>query len=426
VRAIGWIVFSPDSKMLAILHSITEVRMVAPATGREYARLPTAGGPYCFSPDGSQLVTYAGRDGDFHVWDLRMIRHQLAAMELDWDLPPYPPPAHSGESKPLRVEVLAGEPLPPSKELDAEAFFERGIFRSSLRHASKAQEDFKRALMLDPQVKSRFDMRDDGSEADAIALVALGQACEELGRLEEAVATYQEVLRLRPKLAQAHDRLSSVAWQFVASSDSNACNPRAIELVKLLIAQDARVEPLAGCAPMLILVDDLRTYRELCDDLVNRHETTAEPRTAYLVARICALAPHGMPDAAKVVQMADRAVRAVAAPHYLHTLGLAHYRAGQFDAAIQQLHKSIDGNWSANAANWLVLAMAHQRLGHAAEAQKWFDRAVDWIDNPSPGLRSLHRHDVLACLVLRREAKTLLDAGPPVVAEDQEEPNKTK
>jgi tetratricopeptide (TPR) repeat protein len=120
------------------------------------------------------------------------------------------------------------------------------------------------------------------------------------------------------------------------------------------------------------------------------------------------------------VQLAERAVRAQRASHYLHTLGLAHYRAGQFDKAIEQLHHSLKGNWKAHAANWLVLAMAHQRLGHADEARNWFDMAVQWIDDTDlgalrdavDGLRSLHPHDSLACMVLRREAETLLGLQP--------------
>jgi hypothetical protein len=108
----AWIVFSPDGRVLAILRSASEMQLVDPATGREFARLPAAGRPYCFSPDGSHLVTDAGRDGAFQVWDLRLIRRQLREMDLDWNLPPYPPPATG--AKPLRVRVLTAERPPPS------------------------------------------------------------------------------------------------------------------------------------------------------------------------------------------------------------------------------------------------------------------------------------------------------------------------
>jgi hypothetical protein len=40
-----------------------------------------------------------------HVWDLRLIRQRLAAMGLDWDLPPYEPAAQPA-APPLKVEVV--------------------------------------------------------------------------------------------------------------------------------------------------------------------------------------------------------------------------------------------------------------------------------------------------------------------------------
>jgi serine/threonine protein kinase/WD40 repeat protein len=118
----GWIVFAPEGKMVALLHSVSEVRLVDPETGREFARLPAGGTPYCFSPDGSLLVTNAGRDGAMHVWDLRLIRRQLQDMDLDWDLPPLPPASPEG-TKPFRLTMLPGEQPPPSNELRAKAQF---------------------------------------------------------------------------------------------------------------------------------------------------------------------------------------------------------------------------------------------------------------------------------------------------------------
>jgi WD40 repeat protein len=104
-KTIGWIAFSPDGKMVALLNDTREVRLVDPATGRAFAHLPTTGAPCCFSADGSKLFTFTARDGAFQVWDLRLIRRQLRQMDLDWDLPPFPPP-RNGTATPLRVEVL--------------------------------------------------------------------------------------------------------------------------------------------------------------------------------------------------------------------------------------------------------------------------------------------------------------------------------
>ena len=42
-----------------------------------------------FSPDGDRLAVATNGD-HVQLWDLRLIRQQLAAMGLDWDQPPDP------------------------------------------------------------------------------------------------------------------------------------------------------------------------------------------------------------------------------------------------------------------------------------------------------------------------------------------------
>jgi len=149
-RSIGWIAFASDSKMLAVLHGVSDVQLVDPTTGREFARLPGTGSPYCFSSDGSQLVTHGGREGAIQVWDLRLIRKQLQELDLDWDLPPYPPPSVETTTR-LRMQVLPAKPLPPAADLDAQAYQERGLLYVQMRLYPEAVDDFKRAGKLAPR-----------------------------------------------------------------------------------------------------------------------------------------------------------------------------------------------------------------------------------------------------------------------------------
>ena len=105
--------FSPDSKVLAVETGRGMIRLVDPETTREYARLEDPhqdrAGWIGFSPDGTQLVATNGESQSIHVWDLRAIRRQLADIGLDWNQPPYPPPAVSREAIPLQVTVDLGE-----------------------------------------------------------------------------------------------------------------------------------------------------------------------------------------------------------------------------------------------------------------------------------------------------------------------------
>ena len=68
------------------------------------------------SPDGRRALTgcWQSPDNLVHLWDLRRIRHRLAAIKLDWDLPPLPPP-QGDAGLPLRVDVELGD-LAPVRE----------------------------------------------------------------------------------------------------------------------------------------------------------------------------------------------------------------------------------------------------------------------------------------------------------------------
>jgi WD40 repeat protein len=85
--------FSADSSVLALTPSRDSVRLVEAATGRELATLeaPEANDIHhlSFSPDASQLaVVY--KYGPIQIWNLRLIRSELAGMKLDWDAPAIP------------------------------------------------------------------------------------------------------------------------------------------------------------------------------------------------------------------------------------------------------------------------------------------------------------------------------------------------
>jgi serine/threonine protein kinase/Tfp pilus assembly protein PilF len=123
------------------------------------------------------------------------------------------------------------------------------------------------------------------------------------------------------------------------------------------------------------------------------------------------LATHPDPrlrDPALAVQLAQKALAKAAKDGNLwNTLGVAHYRQGNWKEAIQALSKSIDLTGGGSSADFFFLAMAHWQLGEKDQARQWYDRAVEWMDQNKPDDQELKR--------FRAEAEALLgiDKPPP-------------
>ena len=94
-RTGAFIVFSPDGSLTALVAGLRGVRLVDSRLGRELAVLDTESQyPLCFSSDGTRLVT-GDVTGPTWLWELSLIRRQLAAMQLDWAAGP----SSSGQSQ---------------------------------------------------------------------------------------------------------------------------------------------------------------------------------------------------------------------------------------------------------------------------------------------------------------------------------------
>jgi serine/threonine protein kinase/WD40 repeat protein/tetratricopeptide (TPR) repeat protein len=353
----GWIVFAPDSTVVALLHSVSEVRLVDPATGHEFARLPTGGTPYCFSPDGSQLVTYAGRGGALHVWDLRLIRRQLKDMDLDWDLPSYaPPPAENAQ--PLRLTVVAGERPPPSDELCARAHLERGLLYLGLRKYPPAWVNFVRADTLDPrrppweEVVLACSRALERNPEDPNAYDARAGAHRRLGRWEAALDDYAQALKRAPRHP---DFLAHRGWTYLHAGQKDRA------------AEDFRKAGEASAGHANWLAWTLAT---------SPNEQDRDPGLA--------------------VELAKEAVRqAPGVASYWNTLGVAHYRLGEWEAAVRALEQSerLEPG-KLFGVNGFFLALCYHRLGDPVKARDYYDRAVRWYQANEAELQAEQRQEL--------------------------------
>jgi tetratricopeptide (TPR) repeat protein len=87
-----------------------------------------------------------------------------------------------------------------------------------------------------------------------------------------------------------------------------------------------------------------------------------------------------------------------------NTFGVARYRVGRWQSAIDALMKAEaltpDTYFAHNA---FFLAMSHWQLGDRATARDWFDRAVAWCEKNSPNDEELLRFRAEAVELISRE-----------------------
>jgi tetratricopeptide (TPR) repeat protein len=155
------------------------------------------------------------------------------------------------------------------------------------------------------------------------------------------------------------------------------------------LAQAAHLqEPVTGNRWFLLAltrayVGDVAGYRAAfsrMDELLQG--ATVNHFTMELV-RAGALAPDSAADPARLVDMAQAIVAVEPRVHwFLYALGAAHYRARQYEQAIERLHESleVDPGWSGRAINYPFLAMAYYRLGRHDDARSALDAAQAAID----------------------------------------------
>jgi tetratricopeptide (TPR) repeat protein/serine/threonine protein kinase len=337
----------------------------------------------------------------------------------------------------------------------------------------EAIAEYQKAIELNPKL--------------AYAHYKLGVALRGTRRVDEAIAAFEEVIRLKPDFTDAHFRLASALagakqWDRSASVYAAALKRfgtqlrpgpwyeaiRSHEVFTRLTAQQpddrlarimrarlhvlerdwkraaadyarlyeslASVDPakllpeggddLFGYGCLLLLLGDRPGYEQFCKKWADR--VGDSPAWGFNVARAWGVSARPVVPAQQIVERAEKTLQAGRAPWNLHVLSLAHYRNGEFDRAIERALDSNGGNWSgsAKALNWLVLAMAHSRRGHAADARKSLEQALELAGGASPeqppGVEwpNMAPPDFVQFELLRREAEELINP------ESKEKPDK--
>jgi tetratricopeptide (TPR) repeat protein len=158
--------------------------------------------------------------------------------------------------------------------------------------------------------------------------------------------------------------------------------------------------------------------RRACEDLLKRFGKSTDPAQAKTVVWYCVLAPDAVADHEALVRLAEAAL----AGHpetgkersdVLKALGAALFRAGRFEEAIRRLDESVQTrDEEGDPKGFAFLALAHHRLGHRDEAQRWLDKLVASL--PKEGFE--FSWDDVVIRILHREAESLILGSRPAAS----------
>jgi serine/threonine protein kinase len=225
---------------------------------------------------------------------------------------------------------------------------------------------------------------------------------------------FPTMARFREDAAHAHEYLAEILTRIGRPRESEPTRRRAAELWEALAADFPATPsyPESAANARLVLARTLlavgRTAGAAAEARRAATSGSAGPDVKNNVAWFFATRPDfGADDYALAVRLAKAA--AASRPtdrNFWNTLGAAHYRAGHWAEARSALEEGLrhaDGD----AWDWLLLALAHWRLGDRDQARRWHDRATAAMDGPNKPAadEDLRR--------FRAEADELIGRTPP-------------
>jgi WD40 repeat protein/serine/threonine protein kinase/tetratricopeptide (TPR) repeat protein len=391
----GAVALSPDGSLLAHDDYLnrnpiegssvanTRIRLRRAADGTELLDLPADTLlVWClaFSPDGKYLA--AGGQGDFYIWELDggRLLHRIK-FETGWYRTAFSP-----DSRRLacvdreQVKVLD---VPTGKEILA------------LNGAPPRPGDggFNPVVAWSPDGRWLAASNWDGSvslwegsePADSRETAPLEQVPQDrIYRWRvlqaEAAANNSEALfhleRLRAAEPPDVDSLSRRArLEYRRGNWDRAAN----DYRQAFVAFEEDVESTwLFYARVLLKRGEREEYQKLCARALVHFDKFKDRYPTETLGRILALGPKADCDPEVLARFQKRFdVSRPPGGGRLFTLGLIDYRAGRFEQAVKQLEECARLDPQYGGITYPALALAHHGLGHAREAERWYQKAFD-------------------------------------------------
>ena len=230
--------------------------------------------------------------------------------------------------------------------------------------------------------------------------------CRELAQWDEL---FDHVVQIRPDdtslwIGRAESRIQHSQWKEALADLAKVIKDRPIH------------DDTFEYACLLNWLGDSKAYEQFSRELAARSGQPQNEYAAYIMARVCLLQGDTPIAPQQILGWIQNGGFNEAAAYRLHVLGLAYYRTGDYQTAIQYLDKSNASPWTdpARSMNWMVLAMAYHQLHNVEQREECLKTARKFIALAEPkqpgGPVDLFAPDWVEYQVLSREMDELLKA----------------
>lgn len=381
---------TPDGKMAILIMPSTNdtFRLVEVATGRELARLQSpeqSVGISELTPDGNQIVFQS--DYRVCIWDLRRVRQRLADIGLDWTT--------TQESSALGdvPEVKAKNAIAsPSTGTLTVKLVGMDLLKNRAKRVQTERIQLLYPLFTQPWNPTHYS--------------ALGRHCMREGAFDTAYWLYSAAIALGAESYvyqyRAEAAFHTDRWR-VLVSDVDRClnetdNPgtwrlrRALALRCLGKYKEAILDLNEAIKESPI--SRFYCYRGECREALGQmDEANADYDAA---AKLEPITPRDVNNLAwrmltgpKSQRMPDRGYQLIQKSYsslekdatFLNTIGIASFRVGKYQEALEILSKSLAmGNGESDAFDLYFICMCHAQLGDIHLATESFRQADHWFN----------------------------------------------
>ncbi len=222
-------------------------------------------------------------------------------------------------------------------------------------------------LPVEPNGEEQIRRARDWHKQESLINEQRGMPFAVLYHLRQLPETDFENDRLRQRRANANAQLRN--WSTAADD------------FELIAKKDVKnLEQMTYAAMLRFYCKDEPGYHQLCRILRDQLNASTSTNNVNLIAWTFCSGSYEAAELDSVINLVETVLstssNSTIRNDMLNTLGALLYRAGRFENSIEKLEESIKARGNGGIIeDWLLLSMAHKRLGHEEDARRWLDQS---------------------------------------------------